>query len=79
MNINVIVLKDGRKIRTFPTYEQQQQEKEAKEFLQKSDNEYRKKFDFINQHLNNLRKEFQNEFHCQQHDADYFIFNSLWK
>jgi len=34
-------------------------------------------FSFVRESLDNLRKDFQKQFNCQQSDADYYIFNSI--
>jgi len=77
IDINTITLKGGRKVQDFPTFERSQQEAAAKQFLETANKNRHEKFDFVRQHLDNLRKEFQKKFHGQLSDADYYIFNSI--
>lgn len=75
--IDRITLKGGRQIVDFPTIERRQREDQAKEFIETVNKDRLAKFDLVRQHLDNLRKEFQNKFHGQLSDADYYIFNSI--
>ncbi len=75
--INNIKLKRKKNntVTNFPGQEKIERRQAAKQFIEKTNKEQTEKFNFVRNHLDNIRKQFRETFNCDA--ADYYIFNSI--